>query len=351
MWSISLGRPNSIRLQDIACPTISPIHSSPEMALLSAWSDLCKIQVEIVELYTSYRSRSTDASNLQHAVAGLDQKLSEWHDTLPDTTKYNHNDSSQPASRYTLHLAYLASCIVLHRPLTAFRDLGRGLSLPQALDNSRRSRYDTSVPTNKCRSAALEIAQVLKEFTTKFRHKQMPTLLTRMSFIASTTLIFGILSADKSQQEQFQQDRVALQTCSETLGLSEQLFPSAKFTRAVLHRILKSNQIVLGENNVPEESPVSMTDFYNENLHTDWAMDSTFGLPTDMNWMQQSMAPMGTGMYNAPFFNIDGQAMLPVGQDTFMQQQQHQQGMDPSAGGGAAFPMQYDMLFDGSGMT
>jgi hypothetical protein len=340
LWSISLGRPNAIRLQDIACPMISPLHPSSDMALLSSWADLCKIQVEMVDLYTTSLSRPLEANRVIDNIKNLSQKLSEWQESLHDSLKYSRDNFQQPPSTYTLHMAYLASCIVLHRPLTSFRDLGR------ALDTSRDSRYDASVPTTKCRSAALDLAKLLKEFTTHFPHKQMPTLLIRMSFIASTTLVFGILSADESQQEQLQQDRASLTMCLETLGLLEQMFPSAKYTRAVLHKILRGNKITL-EDNPQEESPISLTDFYNGNQPSDWAMDSILGLPSDTNWMQQSMASIGPGMHSFPLLNIDGQAVMPQFPDIALQEQQN---IDPVAER-STFPMQFRMPFDGSGFT
>jgi hypothetical protein len=314
------------------------------MVLLAYWADLSRIQVEILELYTGFRSRQTSSHHVIHTVSELDRKLAAWKDGLQDTLRYDPEDNTKPAAVRVLHLAYLSALIVLHRPLTAFGDNGFGFTFSQSiLDSYGMNRNEPTDPANRCRSAALEIARTLKKIITTFPHKQLPTMLTRMSFIASTTLLFGILRADESQREQFAQDRACLLTCLETLGLVEQLFPSAKYTRSLVQKIVRSNSVDLGEN-VVGGSPVSMTDIYNGLMQVDWAMGPSFGLPSDYGWMQQSMDPLLAG--DPSYLQVGNDQMPMTEVDSIL----GQQNLDPTVNPARISMQQYDLPYQGGHM-
>lgn len=260
------------------------------MALLAAWAALCQVQVNITDLYNGPRYKLYTEDMIQF-VSELDQTLSRWHSELSDDLSFSHNqDAGKPPAVYVLHMTYLACLIVLYRPLVAFEGNRSCLTWPE-LPNGR-GRHDgvSSICRNKCRSAALEMSQVLKAYIDRFVPKQFPIIFGRMSFIAATTLIFDILTAGKGHHEELVEDRDSLKTCIYILDLMEDHFPSLKYTKGVLLKIMNRNAIFLDENGLGQTSnPINSHD----GTWMDYASLPTIDWTTDLDWFLSASSSEG----------------------------------------------------------
>ena len=282
LWSVSLGRPGGIKHGDSVCPPISPLHSSPDMAQLAAWAELCTIQARVTDIHNGPQSKSNAPDQVFQQLSALNAELTSWLEELPDHLRcVPDTNASTPGPAYALQLASLATTIVLHRPMAGFEN-SRGSQT--VISNSRaRTTHDASISRQICRSSALEIGSLLRHYISRFLPNQIPTIFTRMSFIASTTLIFGILITDPSSRGQTGEDRACLKTCLEVMGLMEARFPSAGHTRSVLLKILRNNHIALDDGAV-EESPRSL-DGEGENAWRNLMDMPAFPLPSDLDWL------------------------------------------------------------------
>jgi hypothetical protein len=124
-----------------------------------------------------------------------------------------------------------------------------------------------------------------------------------MSFIASTTLIFGILMTDSNLRQQMPEDRACLKTCLDVMTLMEARFPSAKHTRSVLMKILRNNNIML-DDNIPGESPQSL-DGEGDAAWRSLMNVPAFPLPSDLDWLYP-----GNHTFDRPDFIMAGPSTI-----------------------------------------
>lgn len=257
------------------------------MAQLAAWAELCTIQAKVTEIHNEPQQRLGNGVKAQR-LTELDEALSTWNQQLPDSLRFVlGSNSAIKHPVYSLWLAYLATLIVLHRPLAGF-----GLARPPSSSNTRNGiskaegDYDSSSSRRKCRSAAIEIGNVVKDFTSRYPPSKMPTIFTRMSFIASTTLIFEILTTEPSLRQQLSEERASLASCIDTIGKMASRFPSARHTRIVLLKILRNNNISLDESQGGQQpEPLNMVA---EDAWRDMVDFPAFTLPSDLSWLLSS---------------------------------------------------------------
>lgn len=278
---MSRGQPSCIRLHDISCPPISPLHTSPDMVSLAGRADLCQIHLNITEIYNGPQSKLYTENTIQ-LISKLDQTRSRWHSELSNNLSLSNSQVvGKPPAVYVLHMTYLACLIVLHWPLADFEENRSYLPWSQLPNVRGRRDTDVSISQGKCPFAALEMSKVSKKIRRLLYSHISPIILARMSFIASTKLIFYILTAGKGYQEQLIEDRDCLGTCFKILDSMETHLPSSKYTMIVLLKIMHSNAILLDEN-VPEQTPKSI------NGHVETWMDfASFPMvpwPADLDW-------------------------------------------------------------------
>ncbi|KAI9878381.1 MAG: hypothetical protein M1830_001051 [Pleopsidium flavum] len=127
MWALYLGRPYSIKLDDVSvlrpgCNTEGP---SWDMLMSAAWSSLLDIVGHVCDALNGNSCTSDH-------VTSMNQQLLAWEAHLDETIQYF---PECPPSACVLHMQYCSATILLHRPAARF-----GIALTNASSASLEAR-------------------------------------------------------------------------------------------------------------------------------------------------------------------------------------------------------------------
>ncbi|PGH28271.1 hypothetical protein AJ80_00162 [Polytolypa hystricis UAMH7299] len=209
-WSLYLGRPQFIKLEDIDAKRPDGTRSdiSVEVKMSVAWTSLLEIIGLICDILNGIHTP-------RHRMETLDQRLRDWNASLDPTFYYS---PVQEPPVFLLHMQYAAAMILLHRPLAQF-----------GKDSSVRSSAG-EISRQICVDNACLIAQYAQEY-----YEQHGSVFT-MSWIAlhivataATTLIANIAERRNGGLGMDQQ----LDSLRKCLGTLNELEKSHVVTRRV----------------------------------------------------------------------------------------------------------------------
>uniref|UniRef100_A0A8H7NGG6 Xylanolytic transcriptional activator regulatory domain-containing protein n=1 Tax=Bionectria ochroleuca TaxID=29856 RepID=A0A8H7NGG6_BIOOC len=127
-WALFLGRPTSIKSQDISMELLSDKFSSSRPSICRRhWDRTCRGLRKVDP--NNYFSMTEAEDNAYLHVVNLDRQLQNWYRRLPDHLAWKPaNIKTAPYSFFLLHQQYHVSMILLHRPWAKY-DTGDGSSV------------------------------------------------------------------------------------------------------------------------------------------------------------------------------------------------------------------------------
>ena len=278
LWSVSLGRPTSIKNSDVTVPPLSPLHASFDLALLAAWVELCKIQGSISDFYNGPKLRPT--ADTIKMITSFDQNLTRWLDELSDRLRWDCCANPDLASSLCiLHLHYCATRIVLHRPLAAYRRVSQSPLLVLELNEISPGGLSRSNSRAICATNAMQIGNLSAHILDKYGAKNMSTICNRITFIAATTMLLHLLAEGNRPGSDCNEGRNCLTNCVRVLGALANRYLVAGNSRTVLSFILEKSGIKLSDN---IESTVLDSGFNTQIGPT--TNDVVDDLSLDLNW-------------------------------------------------------------------
>ncbi|KAL2204800.1 hypothetical protein CC79DRAFT_1370615 [Sarocladium strictum] len=217
-WALYLGRPLSIKIEDVEVkkPGDGDASFSDTMLFSAAWTNLLEIIGLICEVLNGFQA----PHNRLHT---LNYRLLDWRAKLDPTIAYH---AKQSPAVFLLHMQYAAAMILLHRPGAQF-----GKGTPCQTSTSETSRQI-------CVDNAVAISQYLQEYT-----EQHGSVLT-MSWIAlhiiataSTTLIANIAERRSGATQEPQLE--ALRKCLDSLSELEKSHTVTRRVRKVIQQAIR----------------------------------------------------------------------------------------------------------------
>ncbi|KAK0625518.1 fungal-specific transcription factor domain-containing protein, partial [Bombardia bombarda] len=198
-WALLLGRPTSIKIQDIGFElteeshhSLSSVNSLPPYQGI-ATDDLKRTDAtarqQMVELM-SLAARIADLQNTSHSttdmyamnelednaqlhVVTLDRQLQNWHRRLPGHLTWEPaNIKSAPFSFFALHQQYHVCMILLHRPWAKYGPSEMDHELPKSpasIDDDNRVSLSRSI----CTQHAVRVARVFWQHRQRFDGRKM----------------------------------------------------------------------------------------------------------------------------------------------------------------------------------
>ncbi|CAK7228658.1 hypothetical protein SEUCBS140593_006988 [Sporothrix eucalyptigena] len=151
-WALYLGRPQSIRLEDVDAKRpgeggSADVVPTGEVRMAAAWCSLLEIVGKICEILNGVHTPRLRMENLV-------QSLEQWRATLHPSLQY---ETCQTPAMIIMRMQYAAAMILLHRPLAQF-----GKDLP-ALPSAAASSAEQS--RQICIDHAGHIARCLQEYS------------------------------------------------------------------------------------------------------------------------------------------------------------------------------------------
>ena len=217
LWAVYLGRPPTIKLDDVSISRPSRNASCWDLEMFSAWVGVLEIAGEICD---KLNAGSCDRTQVMHFTQRLDQ----WKEEL--TTSLQYAPGAVP-SIYNLHIQWSAVMILLHRPHAGF-GTASDVGSPGTVKNSR----------SICVENAIQITQILKDY--KAHHFQAYTLMGSALYnisVAATTLVADIAS---QKNEDVSVQYACLGTCIRTMKEMESSEMVARNVRKLVQSIMKA---------------------------------------------------------------------------------------------------------------
>ncbi|KAL1887131.1 hypothetical protein Sste5346_010420 [Sporothrix stenoceras] len=161
-WALYLGRPQSIRLEDVDAKRpgeggAADTEPTGEVRMAAAWCSLLEIVGKICEIlngvHTPRWRLGKEKPNLHVQHLHLVQRLEQWRATLHPSLQY---ETSQTPAMIILRMQYAAAMILLHRPLAQFGTDLTALPSPAAADAAQSRQI--------CIEDAGRIARCLQEY-------------------------------------------------------------------------------------------------------------------------------------------------------------------------------------------
>lgn len=222
-WALFLGRPTSIKPQDInlgqakgATSARRSSESSPRQ------TNMQNIEEEIHEQLVNLMDLGSQMmeANEKHQtpdLAVLKQQLQNWHKQLPDHLKWEPDTiRTAPCSYFLLHEQYQTITILMHRLHDSRRletsdsqpSNPKGVPAKRRFSNSsdETDSHDFATPTantepesahNPCIQAALQLAQIIAQFKQRYDLEKVCCTGLHPAGAASMALLTAIATSDK----------------------------------------------------------------------------------------------------------------------------------------------------------
>ncbi len=237
-WSLYLGRPNGIKLDDGNVPhlRVDDATISREARLSAAWTGL----LEIVGLICN----SLNGVHPSHfRMNALSQRLGAWHAAVGAHFPY---DATQGTGVVALYMHYAAAQVLLHRPLAYFGSVVAHHS--RASDMARRI----------CVEHACLVAQYLRDYADLHGDvRTMPWVTLHNIAVAATTLTASIAEERRGCcQAEREAQLTHLHVCMRSLSELERSHPVTRRVRRVLWhalRLLKLEHLVRSKAAHPQQ--------------------------------------------------------------------------------------------------
>ncbi|KAI1432839.1 fungal-specific transcription factor domain-containing protein [Xylaria sp. CBS 124048] len=296
-WALSLGRPTSIRSQDIgwdlsrlSSPTTRSFEENQGLPINAQTIDdeihehlyeLMELASRIVEgrsdtgrIATGHQAASFDADETENNMSqtlNLDRQLQHWYERLPGHLAWNpDNIRTAPCSYFLLHEQYYAVVILLHRSrethiLAANEKLAA--KSPPSLDDTMQNTSETEyafassremasqntapLPSHDatesarriCTQAAVQIAQAISHYKQKFDLEKICWTNLQPAGTAAMVLLAAIAhSKDDNERRDYQSClKIVVDAIS---GMSRLYQPAARMGNLV--------QLLLAQQQNPE---------------------------------------------------------------------------------------------------
>jgi hypothetical protein len=218
-WALYLGRPHSMRLEDISVqkPGFSGLlEHSFESKLSAAWTGLLVIVGEICDILNGHQ-------NSDRKTVLFDRKLHEWSSNLHPDLLYQQD---QLSAVFLLHMQHAAARILIHRPSAQF-----GKAAEVQSPESKASRQ-------VCIENAYLIAKLLQNYAAQYGSvSTMSWIALHMIATASTTLIAAAVERrDRIGAEQYLSP---LKTCLESLNALEKSHVVTRRVKKVIQQAMR----------------------------------------------------------------------------------------------------------------
>lgn len=261
-WALYLGRPHSMKLEDISVKRPSPSDSSSlswESKMSLAWTGLLEIIGDICDILNGHQSSSKKATF-------LDAMLHDWSSSLSTDLAYRPD---QLPAVFLLHMQHAAAKILLHRPSASF-------GKPEEMQSSE-SEHSRQI----CVENACLIADVLQDYSTQYGSiSTMSWIALHMIGTASTTLIAAVV--ERKDGNDVKRQLACLKTCLESLNaLEKSHVVSRRVKRVIQHAMRLLNldaEMTLRSSNWPLPESNIFPSTYQSTVTQDLGLSSTLPL-------------------------------------------------------------------------
>ncbi|KAL2117595.1 hypothetical protein VTJ04DRAFT_7255 [Mycothermus thermophilus] len=282
-WALFLGRPTSIKMQDVRVDvmlrTCSPAGSALDVGLVAARQAIHKQMFELLELAGRVADFQNTISGGAHVFAskaaedraylhfvGLERLFHNWYRRLPENLAWKPvNIQTAQAGFFLLHLQFHACMIILHRPWAKYgpilsslhgTSVGGGARYPSPESPSTEDSATTAVPfvsswmaptatmtphdnraamsRSMCTQHAIRIARIFWHHRQRFDGRRVPLAATQHAGTAALALMAAL--AHKSAELDHHSNLQYLQVLSAAIYDMSHLYQPA----ARMYQLLKA---------------------------------------------------------------------------------------------------------------
>ncbi|KAL2354244.1 fungal-specific transcription factor domain-containing protein [Cryomyces antarcticus] len=223
VWSLYLGRPYAIKLEDVTVRKPLDGNDSPswEVLILAAWIDLLDIVGHICN------ELNHDTPTSRTFIMSMNQRLLDWRDQLDPSLQHKLGAASSVCN---LHMQFCSAMILLHRPSVRF-----GTPIENASPSSLESR-----------SVCVEYAVLLTTYISDFRqfHGSARTMLGTALY--NITMAAIVLIADMADRTSLLDAdySVSIDICIQALREIEDSYIVARTILKQLKYLMKRCQLL-----------------------------------------------------------------------------------------------------------
>ncbi|KAK4957844.1 hypothetical protein LTR66_013206 [Elasticomyces elasticus] len=223
VWSLYLGRPYAIKLEDVTVRKPLDGNDSPswEALILAAWIDLLDIVGHICN------ELNHDTPTSRSFIVSMNQRLLDWRDQLDPSLQHKLGAASSVCN---LHMQFCSAMILLHRPSVRF-----GTPIENASPSSLESR-----------SVCVEYAVLLTTYISDFRrfHGSARTMLGTALY--NITMAAIVLIADMADRTSLLDANysVSIDICIQALREIEDSYIVARTILKQLKYLMKRCQLL-----------------------------------------------------------------------------------------------------------
>ncbi len=187
--SIYLGRPSSLKLVDVTVPRPSSEASDFQFQILGAWSELCTIWSDVIDMINGpLHLLESQSTMFRLSITG--DRLLQWFKNLPVELKWKpHEKNLPPPGVCALHMQFFTTIILLHRPFAAYTPPSPSLGIHV---QKQLTGFTPALSRKACNQNAERISKLLLAYREQYGIEKTFSSMLHMIFTAATIWISQI---------------------------------------------------------------------------------------------------------------------------------------------------------------